>query len=85
MQEPTFNPFSQDELILGIKSNEPKALKWLYQSQYPKIEKFIEKEKKSEKYRLNVVVNNPKPITRFIMGLKDEIDILGSKEFISIF
>lgn len=41
MQEPTFNPFSQDELILGIKSNEPKVLKWLYQSQYPKIEKYV--------------------------------------------
>ena len=41
MQEPTFNPFTQDELILGIKSNEPKVLKWLYQSQYPKIEKYV--------------------------------------------
>ena len=41
MQEPTFNPFSQDEIILGIKSNEPKVLKWLYQSQYPKIEKYV--------------------------------------------
>jgi RNA polymerase sigma factor (sigma-70 family) len=41
MQETTFNPFSQDELILGIKSNEPKVLKWLYQSQFPKIEKYV--------------------------------------------
>ena len=55
----------------------------LLKEEYPKIENHIKKEKKSEKYRLNVVVNNPKPITRFIMGLKDEIDILGSKEFVS--
>jgi RNA polymerase sigma factor (sigma-70 family) len=41
MQESTFNPFTQDELLLGIKSNEPKVLKWLYQSQYPKIEKYV--------------------------------------------
>ena len=54
----------------------------LLKEEYPKIENHIKKEKKSEKYRLNVVVNNPKPITRFIMGLKDEIDILGSKEFV---
>jgi proteasome accessory factor C len=51
--------------------------------EYPKIEKFIEKKKNSEKYLLNVEVNNPKPITRFINGLRDEIHILGSKEYIS--
>ena len=27
-------------------------------------------------------VNNPKPITRFINGLKDEIEVLGSESFI---
>lgn len=41
MQESTFNPFTQDQLLLGIKSNEPKVLKWLYHSQYPKIEKYV--------------------------------------------
>ena len=57
----------------------------LLKEQYPKTEKYIIKDKKSEKYYLKVEVNNPKPIKRFILGLKDEIDILGSKEFISIF
>ena len=55
----------------------------LLKEEYPKIEKYIKKDTNSENYLLNVEVNNPKPITRFIMGLKDEIDILGSKEFIS--
>lgn len=57
----------------------------LLKEQYPKTEKYIIKDKKTEKYYLKVEVNNPKPIKRFILGLKDEIDILGSKEFISIF
>lgn len=54
----------------------------LLKEQYPKIEKHISKELKSEKYHLKVEVNNPKPIKRFIMGLKDEIDVIGSKEFV---
>jgi proteasome accessory factor C len=54
----------------------------LLKEEYPKIEKHIKKEKNSEKYLLNVEVNNPKPITRFILGLKEDIDILGSKSFL---
>jgi RNA polymerase sigma factor (sigma-70 family) len=41
MQESTFKNFTQDEILFGIKSNDPKVLKWLYQSQYPKIEKYV--------------------------------------------
>jgi proteasome accessory factor C len=54
----------------------------LLKEDYPKIENHIKKEKNSEKYLLNVEVNNPKPITRFINGLKDEIEVLGSESFI---
>jgi hypothetical protein len=57
----------------------------LIKEEYPKIEKFIEKEKNSEKYLLNVEVNNPKPITRFINGVRDDIKVLGSKSFIKTF
>ena len=64
------------ELLLSLRAY------ILLKEQYPKIEKHINKELKSEKYHLKVEVNNPKPIKRFIMGLKDEIDILGSKEFV---
>ena len=54
----------------------------LLKEEYPKIEKFIKKDTNSEKYLLNVEVNNPKPIIRFINGLKDEIEVLGSESFI---
>ena len=54
----------------------------LLKEEYPKIEKYIKKDKNSEKYHLNVEVNNPKPITRFILGLKEDIEVLGTKAFI---
>lgn len=54
----------------------------LLKEEYPKIEKHIKKDTNSEKYLLNVEVNNPKPIIRFINGLKDEIEVLGSESFI---
>lgn len=57
----------------------------LLKEQYPKIEKHINKELKSEKYNLKVNVNNPKPITRFILGLNDEIKIIGSNKFKNYF
>lgn len=54
----------------------------LLKEEYPKIIKHIQKEKSSEKYFLKIEVNNPKPITRFIHGLKDDVEILGSKSFL---
>ena len=54
----------------------------LLKEQYPKIDNHITKEINSEKYRVKIDVNNPKPITRFILGLKEEIEILGSDSFL---
>lgn len=54
----------------------------LLKEQYPKIDNHITKEINSEKYRVKIDVNNPKPITRFILGLKEDIEVLGTKEFI---
>jgi hypothetical protein len=34
-----------------------------------------------EVYHLQVEVNNPKPIVRFILGLLDDIEIIGSLDF----
>jgi predicted DNA-binding transcriptional regulator YafY len=65
----------QVELILTLKAY------ILLKEEYPKIEKHIKKDKNSAVYHLNIEVNNPKPITRFILGLKDEIVIVGSNEF----
>lgn len=54
----------------------------LLKEEYPKIEKNIKKDTNPEKYILKIEVNNPKPIVRFINGLKDEIEVLGSESFI---
>jgi proteasome accessory factor C len=54
----------------------------LLKEEYPKIEKHIKKNKKSNDYVLKVDVNNPKPITRFILGLKEDIEVTGSKSFL---
>jgi predicted DNA-binding transcriptional regulator YafY len=54
----------------------------LLKEQYPKIDNHITKEINTEKYRVKIEVNNPKPITRFILGLKDDIEVIGSKSFL---
>ena len=53
----------------------------LLKEDYPKIKKHIKKDKSSDVYNLKIEVNNPKPITRFILGLKEDIEIIGSPEF----
>lgn len=54
----------------------------LLKEQYPKIENYITKEINSEKYRVKIDVNNPKPITRFILGLQEDIEVVGSESFL---
>jgi predicted DNA-binding transcriptional regulator YafY len=56
----------------------------LLKEQYPKIESYITKEINSEKYRVKIDVNNPKPITRFILGLKEDIEVVGSESFFKL-
>ena len=67
----------QVELTLTLKAY------ILLKEEYPKIEKFITKDKGSDTYYLMIEVNNPKPITRFILGLKDDIEVTGSKSFLN--
>jgi hypothetical protein len=50
--------------------------------EYPKIEKHITKNKKSNDYVLKIEINNPRPIIRFILELKDDIEVIGSKSFL---
>jgi hypothetical protein len=64
------------ELLLSLRAY------ILLKEQYPKIENYVTKEINTEKYRVKIDVNNPKPITRFIFGLKEDIEVLGTKEFI---
>jgi proteasome accessory factor C len=67
----------QVELTLTLKAY------ILLKEEYPKIEKHITKYKGSDVYNLKIEVNNPKPITRFILGLKDDIEVTGSKSFLN--
>lgn len=41
MREYTFKNYSQEEIIAGIRENNSEVLKWLYQSQYPKVEQYV--------------------------------------------
>jgi RNA polymerase sigma factor (sigma-70 family) len=41
MQKYIFETYSQEELIKGLKTNDPKVVRSLYQSQYKKVEHFV--------------------------------------------
>lgn len=53
----------------------------LLKEEYPKIEQHLKKDKSADGYILKIEVNNPKPITRFILGLKEDVEVTGSAEF----
>ena len=42
---------------------------------------FVKQESKTSYYRLQININNPKPIIRFVLGLLDDIEVIGSIEF----
>ncbi|SHN33903.1 RNA polymerase sigma factor, sigma-70 family [Cyclobacterium lianum] len=41
MQQYTFQKFTQEEILEGLRINDSKILAWLYQDQFPKLEKFV--------------------------------------------
>lgn len=41
MQKYTFQHFTQEELLEGVKNNDSKILGWIYQDQFPKLEKYV--------------------------------------------
>lgn len=53
----------------------------LLKQEYPTVVTFIKQEPKTSYYRLKTSINNPKPIIRFVLGLLDDIEIIGSVEF----
>jgi predicted DNA-binding transcriptional regulator YafY len=55
----------------------------ILKEEYPMVIPHIKLDNKNKTYRLVLEVNNPKPITRFVLGLLDEITILGSEEFLN--
>lgn len=48
---------------------------------YPLVVTFVKQESKRSYYRLITSIKNPKPIVRFVLGLLDDIEIIGSIEF----
>ena len=57
----------------------------ILKEEYPLVIPFIKLEPNKNSYLLTCSINNPKPITRFILGLSDEVDVMGSKEFLNYF
>jgi proteasome accessory factor C len=53
----------------------------LLKQEYPMVVKFVIQEFKTGCYRLKTSINNPKPIVRFVLGLLDDVEIIGSVEF----
>lgn len=53
----------------------------LLKEEYPLVKTYIKENSKNNTYNLSIVVNNPKPITRFVFGLLDDVEVIGSKEY----
>jgi len=53
----------------------------ILKEEYPMAAAFIKQETKTNNYRLKMGVNNPKPVIRFVLGLLDDVEVLGSFEF----
>lgn len=57
----------------------------ILKEEYPLVVPFIMQTEKNKPYVLKCSINNPKPITRFILGLSNEVEIIGSEEYIEYF
>jgi proteasome accessory factor C len=53
----------------------------ILKQEYPMAVSFIKQEPKTNKYRLKMSINNPKPVVRFVLGLLDDVEIIGSIAF----
>jgi hypothetical protein len=45
------------------------------------VKTYIKENSKNNTYNLSIIVNNPKPITRFVLGLLDDVEVIGPKEY----
>lgn len=55
----------------------------ILKEEYPLVEPFLTKEKNKETYVLKCSINNPKAITRFILGFPKDVDVIGSEKYVS--
>ena len=54
----------------------------ILKEEYPLVQPFIKKESNKESYLLKCSVNNPKVITRFILGFPEDVEVVGSVKYI---
>ena len=54
----------------------------LLKEEFPLCAPFITHEPKTNTYRLLVAVNNTTPLKRFILGLQNDVEVLGGKEYL---
>ena len=54
----------------------------ILKEEYPLVQPYVKKESNKETYLLKCIVNNPKAITRFIMGFPEDVLVIGSEEYI---
>jgi proteasome accessory factor C len=55
----------------------------LFKESNSALEKYFTKIEDTDLYLLRININNPKPIVSLIRGFKDEIKIIGSKDFVA--
>lgn len=53
----------------------------ILKEEYPLVKPYVKKESNKESYLLKCSVNNPKAITRFILGFPQDVEIIGSKKY----
>lgn len=53
----------------------------ILKQEYPMVISFVKQEPKTNNYRLKMKINNPKPVIRFVLGLLDDVEIIGSVAF----
>ena len=53
----------------------------ILKEEYPMVIPFMKAEPKTKTYLLKITVNDLKPITRFVFGLVDDVEVLGSIDF----
>lgn len=54
----------------------------ILKEEYPLVNPHVKKEPNKETYLLKCSVNNPKAITRFILGFPKDVEVIGSEEYI---
>lgn len=53
----------------------------ILKEEYPLVNPHVKKESNKDTYLLKCIVNNPKAITRFILGFPKDVEVIGSEKY----